>query len=76
MRASQSGKTLYLEFGSLRGPNAIFGRYEKKHEVFTEEEIRALEGKHLRLKGKVIKDQGKRIAINLATKDSIEVISE
>ena len=76
VRASQSGKTLYLEFGSLRGPNAIFGRYEKKHEVFTGEEIQALVGKRLRLRGKVIKDQGKRVAIDISATDGIQVIDK
>jgi hypothetical protein len=76
VRSSQSGKTIYLEFGSLRGPNAVCGRYRTELEVFTEKELRDLVGKRLRLRGEVVKDPSKRIAIDLATKDTIEVIEE
>jgi hypothetical protein len=74
VRASQSGKTLYLELGSLRGPNAICGRYRAELKVFTEKELRDLVGKRLRLRGKVVKDPSNRIAIDLGAKDAVEVI--
>ncbi|MCH7224763.1 hypothetical protein [Haloferula sp. A504] len=76
VRASRSGDTIYLELGSLRGPNAICGRYKTKLKVFTEKELRDLVGKRLRLRGKVVKDPGNRIAIDLTAKDTIEVIAD
>jgi hypothetical protein len=73
VRASGSGKTIYLEFGSTEDPDAICARYRTDQGIFTEVELRGHIGKVVRVRGKVVNDSGGRIAIDLTGKDGLKV---
>ena len=73
VRASDSGKTLYLEFGSTRESDAICARYRTDLGIFTEEQLKKHIGKRLYIQGKVVADPSGRVAIELDDEDSLEI---
>ena len=75
VRASNSGKTLYVEFGSSVEPNAICARLipdGKGAEI--RKELEEHVGKIVRIRGKVVEDPSGRVAIDLNSSDSITVV--
>lgn len=74
VRASKSGKTVYLEFGTSADPDAICARYRTELKAFTEEQLRGHVGKRLRIRGKVVNDPSGRVAIDIGGKKAVEVL--
>lgn len=74
VRPSNSGKTLYIEFGSSASPDAVCARHLTKSGVFTEERLREFIGKLVRVKGEIVHDPSGRIAIDIASEDGLKIL--
>ncbi|MCU0794573.1 MAG: hypothetical protein MUF31_01415 [Akkermansiaceae bacterium] len=72
VRASNSGKTIYLEFGSSVEPNAICARHLPEGDAQAAlEKFQTLVGKNVRVKGTVVADPSGRIAIDLESFEAV-----
>lgn len=74
VRASNSGKTLYLEFGSSVEPNALCARHMPQDIDAARGTFDALAGKNVRIRGIVVADPSGRIAINLESIEAVTVL--
>lgn len=76
IRASKSGKTLYLEFGSSTDPDALCVRHRTKDSSLTQQQLQNSVGKIVRIQGKIVADPSGRIAIDLASAEQLETLPE
>lgn len=75
VRASDSGKTLYVEFGSAREDDTVCARYRTSRDVFDREDLDALIGEKVRVEGPVVGDPSGRIAIDLKERADIRAVT-
>jgi len=78
VRSSDSGKTIYLEFGTTREANALCARYLTKLGAggMSADALRALVGKRVKVSGTVVNDPSGRIALDLTTRGDIELVDD
>ena len=76
VRQSNSGKTLYIEFGSTHEPNALLARHRVVEGGFTLDDLRAFKNQKIRIRGEVVADPSGRIAIDLSGPSALELVSE
>jgi len=76
VRASRSGKTIYLEFGASNAPGIPCARYHTRHETLDEGQLEKFAGQRIKITGRVVSDPSGRPAIDLTTKAQIETLDD
>lgn len=76
VRQSNSGKTLYIEFGSTHDPNALLARHRVTNGGFTMDDLRAFKTQKIRVKGEVVVDPSGRIAIDVSGPSALTLVPD
>ena len=76
VRASQSGKTIYLDFDPATAPPVPIARYHTRHETILPLDLEKFSGRPIRIRGRVVSDPSGQPAIDLTALAQIQPLKD